>query len=77
MTDFDASEKSIMINRYGGVLVGGTQLKYRLQMDGSFALTDSTDIEYGFKGDELVDRIRTNYRKQGEKWVLVKKEVVK
>ncbi len=76
MTDFDASEKSITINRYRGVLVGGTRLKYRLQMDGSFALTDSTDIEYGFKGDELVDRVRTHYRKQGEKWVLVKKEIL-
>lgn len=77
MTDIDAYEKSITINRYGGVLVGGTQLKYRLHMDGTFALTDSTDIEYGFKGDELVDRVRTHYRKQGEKWVLVKKKVVK
>lgn len=75
-TTFNASEKSITQNMYYGPDCGEV-LKYRRQQDGFFALTDSTFIEYGTRGNQIVDSVRTHYRKQGEKMVLVKKEVVK
>ncbi len=77
LTDFKASEKAIVQNQYWGALIGGTRLKYRRQQNGTFALTDSTFIEYTIRGDEMVDSIRVHYRRQGGKMVLVRKEVVR
>lgn len=74
MTAFNASEKSITQNEYYGVILGSNQLKYRHQPNGSFALTDSTHIDYKV---DFTDSIRVHYRKQGDEMVLVKKEVVK
>lgn len=74
MTEFNASEKSITQKYYYGVILGSNHLKYRRQKDGSFALTDSTHIDYKI---DFTDSIRVHYRKQGDKMVLVKKEVVK
>ena len=74
LTEFNATEKSITQTEYSGVILGSDLLKYRRQRDGSFALTDSTHIDY--KAD-FTDSIRTHYHKQGDKMVLVKKEVVK
>ena len=74
LTEFNTTEKSITQTEYSGVILGSDLLKYRLQRDGSFALTDSTHIDY--KSD-FTDSIRTHYRKQGDKMVLVKKEIVK
>ena len=74
MTHFDASEKSITQEEYYGIILGSDFLKYRRQKDGSFALTDSTHIDY--KAD-FTDSIRVHYRKQGDEMVLVKKEIVK
>lgn len=74
MTEFNASEKSITQMEYSGVILGSNLLKYRRQRDGSFALTDSTHIDYKV---DFTDSIRVHYRKQGDKMVLVKKEVVK
>lgn len=73
-TTFNASEKSITLFYYYGVIIGGTQLKYRRQRDGTFALTDSTHIDYKV---DFSDSLRTHYRKKGNKMVLVKQEVVK
>ena len=72
MTEFNSSEKSITQNEYYGVVLGSNILKYRRQGDGSFALTDSTHIDY--KAD-FTDSVRVHYRKQGDKMVLIKKEV--
>lgn len=77
LTDFSPSEKAIIQNNYWGVLIGGNRLKYRRQQNGTFALTDSTFIEYTIRGDEMVDSIRVHYRRQGGKMVLVRKEVVR
>lgn len=46
MTHFDASEKSITQEEYYGIILGSDFLKYRRQKDGSFALTDSTHLDY-------------------------------
>ena len=73
-TTFNASEKSITLFYYYGVILGGTQLKYRRQRDGTFALTDSTHIDYK---TDFSDSLRTHYRKQGNEMALVKQEVVK
>lgn len=72
MTEFNASEKSITQHEYYGVILGSNYLKYRRQRDGSFALTDSTHVDYKV---DFTDSIRFHYRKQGDKMVLVKKEV--
>ena len=72
MTDFNAAEKSITQKYYYGVILGSNYLKYRRQRDGSFALTDSTHVDYKV---DFTDSIRFHYRKQGDKMVLVKKEV--
>ena len=74
MTHFNASEKSITQEEYYGIILGSNFLKYRRQKDGSFALTDSTHIDYKV---DFSDSIRVHYRKQGEEMVLVKKEVIK
>ena len=74
MTEFNASEKSITQTEYSGVILGSNLLKYRRQRDGSFALTDSTHIEYKV---DFTDSIRVHYHKQGDEMVLVKKEIVK
>ena len=74
MTTFNASEKSITQEEYYGVILGSNYLKYRRQPDGSFALTDSTHVDYKV---DFTDSIRVHYRKQGDEMVLVKKEVVK
>lgn len=74
MTTFNASEKSITQEEDYGVILGSNYLKYRRQPDGSFALTDSTHVDYKV---DFTDSIRVHYRKQGGKMVLVKKEVVK
>lgn len=73
MTEFNASEKSITQKYYYGVILGSNQLKYRRQRDGSFALTDSTHVDYKV---DFTDSIRFHYRKQGDKMVLVKKEII-
>ena len=73
MTEFNASEKSITQKYYYGVILGSNHLKYRRQKDGSFALTDSTHIDYKV---DFTDSIRVHYRKQGDKMVLVKKEIL-
>ena len=72
-TTFNPSEKTITINYNYGVIIGGYRLKYRHIRDGSFALTDSTHIDYKF---DFTDSIRVHYRKQGDKMVLVKKEIL-
>lgn len=46
LTTFNASEKSITQEEYYGVILGSDYLKYRRQPDGSFALTDSTHVDY-------------------------------
>lgn len=74
MTTFNASEKSITQEEYYGVILGSNYLKYRRQLDGSFALTDSTHVDYKV---DFSDSIRTHYRILGEKMVLVEKEAVK
>lgn len=74
MSTFNASERSITQHEYYGVILGSNHLKYRRQKDGSFALTDSTHIDYKV---DFTDSIRVHYRKQGDQMVLVKKEVVK
>lgn len=74
MSEFNASEKSITQHEYYGVILGSNYLKYRRQRDGSFALTDSTHVDYKV---DFTDSIRFHYRKQGDKMVLVKKEVLK
>lgn len=74
MTTFNTSEKSITQEEYYGVILGSNYLKYRRQPDGSFALTDSTHVDYKV---DFTDSIRIHYRKQGDEMVLVKKEVVK
>ncbi|MCR5352222.1 MAG: hypothetical protein K6E35_07010 [Bacteroidales bacterium] len=73
MTEFNTAEKSITQKYYYGVILGSNHLKYRRQKDGSFALTDSTHIDYKV---DFTDSIRVHYRKQGDKMVLVKKENV-
>ena len=73
MTEFNASEKSITQKYYFGVILGSNYLKYRRQKDGSFALTDSTHIDYKV---DFSDSVRVQYRKRGDTMVLVKKEVV-
>ena len=76
-TEFNRKEKSITLHRYGGLMDGGDIVKYKRQPDGSFQITDSTGIIYGIKGSIITDSIRFHYRKQGDKMVLAKKEVVK
>ena len=73
MTTFNTSEKSITQEEYFGVILGSNYLKYRRQRDGSFVLTDSTHVD--FKVD-FTDSVRVHYRKQGDKMVLVKKEIL-
>ena len=73
MTTFNASEKSITQEEYYGVILGSNYLKYRRQRDGSFALTDSTHIDYKV---DFTDSIRVHYRKQGDKMILAKKEIL-
>lgn len=60
--------------RYPDGILGSDFLKYRRQKDGSFALTDSTHLDYKV---DFSDSIRVHYRQQGDKMVLVKKEIVK
>ena len=74
MSEFNTSEKSITQHEYYGVILGSNYLKYRRQRDGSFALTDSTHVDYKV---DFTDSIRFHYRKQGDEMVLVKKEEVK
>ena len=76
VTEFNRSEKSITIFRDGD-WDGGDVLKYRLQSDGAFHVTDSTHILYKHSEDIVTDSIRFHYRKQGNNMVLVKKEAVK
>lgn len=76
VTEFNRSEKSITVF-HDGDWDGGDVLKYRLQSDGSFHVTDSTHILYKHSEDIVADSIRFHYRKQGDKMVLVKKEVLK
>lgn len=76
VTEFNRSEKSITIFRDGD-WDGGDVLKYRLQSDGAFHVTDSTHILYKHSEDIVTDSIRFHYRKRGDKMVLVKKEVVR
>ena len=76
VTEFNRSEKSITVFRDGD-WDGGDVLKYRLQSDGAFHVTDSTHILYKQSEDTVTDSIRFHYRKQGDEMVLVKKEVVK
>ena len=76
VTEFNRSEKSITIY-HDGDWDGGDVLKYRLQSDGAFQVTDSTHILYKHSEDIVADSIRFHYRKQGDKMVLVKKEVLK
>ena len=76
VTEFNRSEKSITIFRDGD-WDDGDVLKYRLQSDGAFHVTDSTHILYKHSEDIVADSIRFHYRKQGDKMVLVKKEVLK
>lgn len=67
--------KGQLFSRYpDGIILGSDFLKYRRQKDGSFALTDSTHLDYKV---DFSDSIRVHYRKQGDKMVLVKKEIVK
>lgn len=73
MTEFNTAEKSITQKYYYGVILGSNHLKYRRQKDGSFALTDSTHIDYKV---DFTDSIRVHYRKQGDKMFLVKKETL-
>ena len=75
VTEFNRSEKSITIFRDGD-WDGGDVLKYRLQSDGAFQVTDSTHILYKHSEDIVTDSIRFHYRKQGDKMVLVKKEIL-
>ena len=74
MTHFNVSEKSITQEEYYGVILGSNFMKYRRQKDGSFALTESTHIDYK---EDFTDSIRFYYRRQGDEMVLVKTEVVK
>lgn len=76
-TEFNRKEKTITLHRYGGLMDGGDIVKYKRQPDGSFQVTDSTGIIYGVKGNIITDSIRFHYRRQGDKMVLVKKEVIK
>lgn len=73
MSEFNASERSITQHEYYGVILGSNQLKYRRQRDGSFALTDSTHVDYKV---DFTDSIRVHYRKQGDEMVVVKKEIL-
>lgn len=73
-TSFNPSEKSITLSYNYGVLIGGYRMKYKHLKDGVFVVTDSIHVEY--KAD-YSDSIRTYYRKQGDKMVFVKKEIVK
>ena len=67
--------KGQLFSRYpDGIILGSDFLKYRRQKDGSFALTDSTHIDYKV---DLTDSIRVHYHKQGDEMVLVKNEIVK
>lgn len=75
VTEFNRSEKSITIFRDGD-WDGGDVLKYRLQSDGAFHVTDSTHILYKQSEDIVTDSVRFHYRKQGDKMVLVKKEIL-
>ena len=75
VTEFNRSEKSITVFRDGD-WDGGDVLKYRLQSDGAFQVTDSTHILYKHSEDIVTDSIRVHYRKQGDKMVLVKKEIL-
>lgn len=79
MTDFNTSEKSITLNYYHGMLTGSTALKYCLQDDGLFALTDSTHIDYKTEltNNIIADSVMVHYHRQGDKMVLVKTEVYK
>ena len=72
MTEFNASEKSITQHEYFGVILGSNRLKYRRLRDGSFALTDSTHIDYKV---DFSDSLIVHNRKQEVKMVLIKKEV--
>ncbi len=74
MSEFNASEKSITQHEYYGVILGGNMLKYRRQRDGSFALSDSTHVDYKV---DFTDSIRVHYRKQGDKMILVKKIIIR
>lgn len=75
VTEFNRSEKSITVFRDGD-WDGGDVLKYRLQSDGAFHVTDSTHILYKQSEDIVTDSIRFHYRKQGDQMVLVKKEIL-
>lgn len=76
-TEFNRAEKSITLHGYGGVDGGSDIIKYKRQADGTFQVTDSTRIILKMEGDYITDSLRLYYRKQGDKMVLVKKEVVK
>ena len=77
MTDFNTAEKSITLNYYYGIILGFTSLKYCLQEDGLFALTDSTHTDYKMQtiNDIITDSVRVHYHRQGDKMVLIKTEV--
>lgn len=76
-TEFNRTEKSITLHDYGGVDGGSDIIKYKRQADGTFQVTDSTRIIPKMDGNYIIDSLRLYYRKQGDKMVLVKKEIVK
>lgn len=76
VTEFNRNEKSIIVF-HDGYWESGDVLKYQRRSDGTFHVTDSTHILYKQCEDTAADSIRFHYRKQGDKMVLVKKEVVK
>ena len=75
-TEFNRTEKSITLHGYGGVDGGSDIIKYKRQTDGTFQITDSTRIILKMEGDYITDSLRLYYRKQGDKMVLVKKEIL-
>ena len=81
-TSFNAIEKTITQSTYYGFIDNKTtqmeELRYIRQQDGSLALTDSSMVLLRLqKNGTFVDSLRTHYRRQGDKMVLLMQEVLK